>query len=134
MYQWENNIKVAEELLRIASRAGGDNGLREGATRAAVGRFYYACYKVANDIVVGRCGNNAPHKKGGKHVRIIKSLLQCDSVAYDENDKQAIVEILLELKKQRTKADYQAGAKFSPDKIAYIKEISKKTCNQLKDF
>ena len=96
MYQWDNNERIAGRLFDIAEKAGNDSGLKDGAERAAIGRLYYACYNMANDIVLNH-------------------------FIYRENIPQ--FDELIELKGYRRHADYDKRSPISEDEIKMSKEL-----------
>ena len=148
MYQWDNNLKVADYLLKLAEKSSGDSGLKEGAIRAAIGRFYYACFKAADDIVKERivaekedtkeCSSNEDQdekpKLYGSHENTIYNLTKCESSSYDKDKRNEIAEHLKELKGYRQQADYNQSTIFSPKRVSYIERLAIKTSNDLKTF
>ena len=134
MYQWDNNLRVADCLLNIASAADNDSGLQEGATRAAVGRFYYACYKAVDEIVKDQLGTKVLNGNGGSHERTINSLLDCNSSCFDFQEKEILVDNLNELKGYRQQADYNQSTTFSSQRVDRIKRIAMQTSDKLKIF
>lgn len=148
MYQWDNNLKVADHLLSLANTPLDDPGLKEGAIRAAIGRFYYACFKAADDIVKERRVAQKDDTKGssddkekkenakpsGSHENTIFNLTECESSSYDKEKRKEIAEHLKELKGYRQQADYNQSTIFSPKKVLYIERLAKQTSNELKTF
>lgn len=136
MYQWDNNGKIAGRLFDIAEKAGNDSGLKDGAERAAIGRLYYACYNMANDIVLEHYiyRNNVPQYNGGSHERIINALSSCPTNGYSEEEIAEIIQELIDLKGYRHHADYVKRSPISEDEIKIAKELYQKLRVKLFNF
>ena len=136
MYQWDNNEKIAGRLFDIAEGAGNDPGLKDGAERAAIGRLYYACYNMANDIVLEHYiyRSNVPQYNGGSHERIINALSSCPTNGYSEEDIAEIIGDLIDLKGYRRHADYDKRRPISEDEIKMAKELYQKLSVKLFNF
>ena len=125
MYQWDNNERIAGRLFDIAEEAGNDSGLKDGAERAAIGRLYYACYNMANDIVLNHFiyRENIPQFNGGSHERTINALSSCPTHGYNEEEIAKIIDELIDLKGYRRHADYDKRSPISEDEIKMAKEL-----------
>lgn len=125
MYQWDNNEKVAGRLFNIAEEAGNDPGLKDGAERAAIGRLYYACYNMANDIVLNHFTyrRDIPPFNGGSHERTINALSSCPTDGCSEEEIAKIIDELIDLKGYRRHADYDKRRPISEDEIKIAKEL-----------
>nr|DAN61861.1 MAG TPA: hypothetical protein [Caudoviricetes sp.] len=136
MYQWDNNVRIADRLFHIAEQAGNDSGLKDGAERAAIGRLYYACYNMANDIVLDHYiyRNNVPQYNGGSHERIINALSSCPTNGYSEEEIAEIIQELIDLKGYRHHADYVKRSPISEDEIKIAKELYQKLRVKLFNF
>lgn len=136
MYQWDNNFRIADRLFHIAEEAGNDSGLKDGAERAAIGRLYYACYNMANDIVLNHFiyREKVPPFDGGSHERIINALSSCPTHEYSKEEIAKIIDELIDLKGYRRHADYDKRRPISEDEIKMAKELYQKLRDKLFNF
>lgn len=117
-FDWEDNLRLSEELIRGHSRS----SIQSAYDRSAISRAYYAAFNLAADYLATK-GVKAP--KRNIHIHVANKLAV--GISGDPNERQ-VSGYLKMMKTWRVNADYYSNVSISHNQAVLIYQTAKLTC------